>query len=61
MADSAILIQSVGLLNPFRGVINIIDHKGAEAVPVDGINRDIYVKALRPASDLQNSGQCTDH
>jgi len=32
------------LLNPFRGSMNIIEYKGAEAVTLDGIHWDIYVK-----------------
>ena len=31
------------LLNPFRGAINIIKYKSAEAVTTDGIHWDIYV------------------
>jgi len=32
------------LLNPFRGSINIIEYKGAEAVSLDGVHWDIYVR-----------------
>jgi len=31
------------LLNPFRGSVNVIRYKSAEAVTTDGINWDIYV------------------
>lgn len=32
------------LLNPFRGVKNVIEYQAAEAVTVDGLHRDIYVR-----------------
>ena len=32
------------LLNPFRGVMNIIEFEGAEAVTTDGMRWDIYVR-----------------
>lgn len=32
------------LLNPFRGVMKIIEHQGAEAVTTDGVQWDIYVR-----------------
>ena len=41
--DSAIRCYSQRLLNPFRGVVNIIRYKSAEAVTTDGIHWDIYV------------------
>jgi hypothetical protein len=31
------------LLNPFRGIINVVKYQSAEAVSTDGINWDIYV------------------
>lgn len=41
--DSAVNCYSQRLLNPFRGVVNIIRFKSAEAVTSDGIHWDIYV------------------
>jgi len=41
--DSAVHCYSQRLLNPFRGVVNIIRYKSAEAVTSDGIHWDIYV------------------
>lgn len=42
------------LLNPFRGVMNIIEYADAEAVTLDGINWDIYVRNSELALDLEN-------
>lgn len=39
------------LLNPFRGVINVIKYQSAEAVTMDGVHWDIYV-----ANDMLNAG-----
>lgn len=43
------------LLNPFRGSMNVIEYKGAEAVSLDGINWDIYVKNRKLIKGLQSS------
>lgn len=43
------------LLNPFRGVMNIIEYRGAEAVTTDGIHWDIYVRDDELVADLNNS------
>lgn len=51
----AIRKHGVRLLNPFRGVMNIIEFKGAEAVTIDGMNWDIYVKDLSLMVDLPSS------
>ena len=32
------------LLNPFRGVMNIIEYESAETVIIDGIHQDIYAR-----------------
>lgn len=40
------------LLNPFRGVMNIIEQEGAEAVTVDGIHWDIYVRDIDLLDDM---------
>lgn len=42
------------LLNPFRGVINTIRHQSAEAVTMDGIHWDIYVRNADLVKDLDN-------
>ena len=44
--------QAVRLLNPFRGVMNIIAYEGAEAVTIDGVHWDIYVKDMSLTADL---------
>lgn len=43
------------LLNPFRGVMNIIEYQGAEAVTTDGLHWDIYVRDKSLVEDLANS------
>lgn len=45
------------LLNPFRGVMNIIEYQGAEAVTTDGIRWDIYVRDTELVQELANSRQ----
>jgi hypothetical protein len=45
------------LLNPFRGVMNIIEHQGAEAVTVDGVHWDIYVRDIELVRDMPNSSR----
>ena len=42
------------LLNPFRGVMNIIECQGAEAVTTDGIHWDIYVRDTGLVEDIAN-------
>lgn len=43
------------LLNPFRGVLNIISYASAEAVTTDGVHWDIYVHDDALVKDLQDS------
>lgn len=45
------------LLNPFRGIMNIIEFEGAEGVSVDGIHWDIYVRNSELVADFDNSRQ----
>lgn len=45
------------LLNPFRGVMNIIEYQGAEAVTIDGIHWDIYVRDTELVEDLENASR----
>ncbi len=45
------------LLNPLRGVMNIIAYQGAEAVTTDGVRWDIYVRATELVEDLANSNK----
>lgn len=42
------------LLNPFRGVMNIIECQGAEAVTTDGRHWDIYVRDTGLVEDIAN-------
>ncbi len=43
------------LLNPFRGMMNIIEYQGAEAVTTDGLHWDIYVRDTTLVEDLTDS------
>lgn len=45
------------LLNPFRGVLQIIAYESAEAVSTDGMHWDIYVRNDELVKDLENSYQ----
>jgi len=60
--NSTIQCYSQRLLNPFRGVVNIIRYKSAEAVTSDGINWDIYVSndSLLDGLDAKKSVQISD-
>lgn len=40
------------LLNPFRGVMNVIEFEAAEAVTLDGVQWDIYVRNAELVKDL---------
>ena len=59
---SAIQCYSQRLLNPFRGVVNVIRYKSAEAVTTDGVHWDIYVSndALLDGLDRNRSIQISD-
>jgi hypothetical protein len=43
------------LLNPFRGVMNIIEYQGAEAVTTDGLHWDIYVRDTELVQDIEDA------
>lgn len=45
------------LLNPFRGSMNIIEHEGAEAVSLDGIHWDIYVRNRAAIEGFESAHQ----
>jgi hypothetical protein len=48
-------IYAQRLLNPFRGVMNIIECQGAEAVTTDGRHWDIYVRDTGLVEGIANS------
>lgn len=54
-AQNRIRQHAVRLLNPFRGVMNIIEYEGAEAVTIDGVNWDIYVKDMSLTRDMEQT------
>jgi len=60
--SSAIQCYAQRLLNPFRGVVNIIRYKSAEAVTSDGIHWDIYISndSLLDGLDNNRSIQISD-
>jgi len=60
--SSAIQCYSQRLLNPFRGVVNIIRYRSAEAVTSDGVHWDIYVSndSLLDGLDKNRSVQISD-
>lgn len=62
LPDAAVRCYSQRLLNPFRGVVNIIRYKSAEAVTSDGIHWDIYVSndALLDGLDRKGTVQISD-
>ena len=59
---SAIQCYSQRLLNPFRGVVNVIRYRSAEAVTSDGIHWDMYVSndSLLDGMDSNRSIQISD-
>lgn len=62
MLSSTILCYSQRQLNPFRGVVNIVRYRSAEAVTSDGIHWDIYVSndSLLEGLDKHKSIQISD-
>lgn len=45
------------LLNPFRGVMNVIEYQGAEAVTTDGVHWDIYVRDTELVEDISDNAR----
>lgn len=48
------------LLNPFRGVVNVIKYESAEAVTMDGVHWDIYVANDSLQAGLKSRAQISD-
>ncbi len=48
------------LLNPFRGVVNVIRYRSAEAVTLDGVHWDIYVANEALGAGLAGKAQISD-
>jgi hypothetical protein len=48
------------LLNPFRGVVNVIRYQSAEAVTLDGVHWDIYVANEALREGLKGKSQISD-
>jgi len=60
--NEIVLCYAQRLLNPFRGVTNIVRYQSAEAVTMDGVHWDIYVTndALRQGLDAAHNIQISD-
>jgi len=43
------------LLNPFRGIMNVIEYQAAEAVSTDGVHWDIYVRNSELVKEMKNA------
>lgn len=56
----SIICYSQRLLNPFRGVINVIRYQSAEAVTMDGVHWDIYVANDALREGLKGKSQISD-
>lgn len=48
------------LLNPYRGVVNVIKYQSAEAVTMDGVHWDIYVANEALSTGLKGKAQISD-
>ena len=56
----SIVCYAQRLLNPFRGVVNVIKYQSAEAVTMDGVHWDIYVANEALSAGLKGKAQISD-
>lgn len=56
----SIVCYAQRLLNPFRGVVNVIRYQSAEAVTLDGVTWDIYVANESLREGLKGKSQISD-
>jgi len=56
----SIICYAQRLLNPFRGVVNVIKYQSAEAVTMDGVHWDIYVANESLREGLKGKSQISD-
>lgn len=56
----SIVCYAQRLLNPFRGVVNVIKYQAAEAVTLDGVHWDIYVANEALSAGLKGKAQISD-
>jgi len=56
----SIVCYAQRLLNPFRGVVNVIRYQSAEAVTLDGVHWDIYVANEALSAGLKGKAQISD-
>jgi hypothetical protein len=59
-APGQILTYAQRLLNPFRGVVNVVRYQSAEAVTMDGVHWDIYVANDSLQVGLKGRAQISD-
>lgn len=58
--DDSLFTYAQRLLNPFRGVVNVIRYRSAEAVTMDGLHWDIYVANDSLSAGLGRRAQISD-
>ena len=56
----SVICYAQRLLNPFRGVVNVIKYQSAEAVTMDGVHWDIYVANDALSAGLRGKAQISD-
>ncbi len=56
----SVICYAQRLLNPFRGVVNVIKYQSAEAVTLDGAHWDIYVANEALSVGLKGKAQISD-
>ncbi len=60
MNTGEIITYAQRLLNPFRGVVNVIKYRSAEAVTMDGVHWDLYVANDSLSKGLTGRAQISD-
>jgi len=58
MIDTAVYCYSQRLLNPYRGIMNVISVGDAEAVSIDGINWTLYLNDDELHANSYDSAEC---
>jgi hypothetical protein len=56
----SVICYAQRLLNPFRGVVNVIKYQSAEAVTLDGVHWEIYVANEALREGLKGKSQISD-
>ena len=58
MIDTAVYCYSQRLLNPYRGIMNVISVGDAEAVSIDGVNWTIYLRDDELHANSYDAAEC---